>query len=145
MKKCLKKAQISVTQNLVCKTLKTLALTIFLIFFFVLMKDIWMKYSAKMTTFGIRYYKHDEARKVLPSFSFCPLPGKHCYLILEFINIWLLFKKISKQNFTTWNSKQLLVVYFLPPNSLACISIFVLCCIIFGNILPIWTTVLDLS
>ena len=58
------------------RALKALALLTFLVFFFILMQDIWMKFNAKMTTFGIRYFRHDNLTKRLPSVTFCPLPGK---------------------------------------------------------------------
>ena len=65
-----------VTMQNIGRALKALALLTFLIFFFILMQDIWMKFNAKMTTFGIRYVQHENLTKLLPSLTFCPLPGK---------------------------------------------------------------------
>jgi hypothetical protein len=97
MKNSFKKLLVGVTQDLVCKTLKTIALSIFLVVFFFLMKDIWIKYSAKLTTFGIQYYKHDNPKKLLPSMSFCPLPGKQCLQVLQFVaNLDAFYSNLSQ-------------------------------------------------
>lgn len=71
-----------VTLENVGRALKALALLTFLVFFFIMIEDIWVKFCEKMTTFGIRNLPHFQPTKFLPSVTFCPLPGKDLFVTI---------------------------------------------------------------
>jgi hypothetical protein len=56
------------------KIVKYFLFILFSIMFLVLMRNVWIKFSSKMTSTGITFTEPDESGKLLPSFTFCPWP-----------------------------------------------------------------------
>ena len=62
-------------QLLFFNALRCFFFLIFLIMFFIIMRDVWSKFVSKMTSTGITFQSNEkDGKKFLPSFTFCPWP-----------------------------------------------------------------------
>ena len=64
-------------KSLVFNLLRIFLFTIFLVVFFIMMADVWLKFVSKMTSTGVTFRSDNDSKngkKFLPSFTVCPWP-----------------------------------------------------------------------
>jgi hypothetical protein len=71
-----------VTLENVGRVLKVLALLTFSVSFIFLTMQLWTNFWGEMKAFRINHFREFNPTKLLPSVTFCPLPGKDLFVTL---------------------------------------------------------------